>query len=120
MVDEALRRRTSVSVDRLRMKSQFRRDIGRDMAMDSTRPHSTSGRFSDLFMGHHKTHGKVAMKRPRLSKEGYTVDDVRVSALPPSVVALTSDAFEAVPTRGRYLAPTQAQACASLSRDMPH
>lgn len=56
-------------------------DIGPSILEMEERPSNTSGHFCDLFIGVHTTEGKVALKRPRISQDDYTVGDIRVSSL---------------------------------------
>lgn len=42
-------------------------------------PSNITGHFCDLVIGMHATHGKVALKRPRIAQHGYSRRDVRVS-----------------------------------------
>lgn len=38
-----------------------------------------SGGFCDIFIGDHEVHGKVAMRRPRMTEKGYTMNEMKVS-----------------------------------------
>lgn len=51
------------------------------------RPFNRSGAFGDLYIGHHATQGKVAVKRLRLTAEGTDDwDAVRVRCLGPGTL----------------------------------
>ena len=43
-------------------------DIGELVTITSPVPINVSGRWCDIFEGHHATEGRVALKRPRLSR----------------------------------------------------
>lgn len=55
-------------------------DIGDCITVTSNQPSNVTGHFCDLFVGTHTTYGKVALKRPRIAREDYTTEAIRVSA----------------------------------------
>ncbi|KAG8908607.1 hypothetical protein FRB99_004895 [Tulasnella sp. 403] len=48
-----------------------------EIILESLAPINVSGRFGDIFIGHHPMHGKVALKRMRVTASGHTEDEIR-------------------------------------------
>lgn len=49
-----------------------------DIVFESLEPFNITGHFSDLFVGHYKGKSKVALKRPRIARNGETQDAIQV------------------------------------------
>ncbi|KAG8974385.1 hypothetical protein FRC05_007546 [Tulasnella sp. 425] len=48
-----------------------------DIVFESLEPFNLTGHFSDLFVGHYKGKSKVALKRPRIARNGETQDAIQ-------------------------------------------
>lgn len=60
------------------------KDLSKVITLLDTEAANTFGHFCDLFVGVHSSlQLKVALKRPRISKQGYSEADIKVSALIP-------------------------------------
>lgn len=90
--------------------------------MSLDHPSNVTGHFCDLFVGIHVTHGKAALKRPRVGPDQYTQEDLQVSLLSPRLEGntLIESVGPAVHARGRYLERSEARLRLELHWDLPN